>query len=453
MSNLEGYWELDRSRESGGTILADLGGGVTATYNLEVSDGSVDVETMDIGDSTVRAKYSYDFTWVVSDGPYAGETIDYEDTDIEIVGERYDNVIEYGEGGEYHLKITILDENLAYIEEGEYDYDFSYGVTTTTNVHYYLKRAGSAPIPPSPPSDDPPVPIPSNPTHPGITDVTGSEPAFESANMEMQSDGVEVLAGNQQAQMSPQTADSNGWSVLTNLDDTAKIYVESANSDILPDCFVSSGKCAADVTIPVPQSVISSGKPALLPMTYRVTLSESELIDAVGRSQASMVLSNPSAYLSNIFNVLVIQKEIKQGGWEGYFTRLVDGVLDPQEAYRIGILQVDGGQALTLELSYYLLDGPEGSGSRQEAFLHDGYLIVPDGHYDGELRDQIWLSVWEDANASLGITESINGGSSSSSSSKSNDKSGGGGCNSGLSAAVLLASAAIIALVRRKRLR
>jgi hypothetical protein len=268
--------------------------------------------------------------------------------------------------------------------------------------------------------------------------------------------GVVVSPGNEQAQMSSSTADSNGWYVLTNVSD-ADIFVEEANSDILPDCFEASGKCAADVTIAVPSSVISSGRPALLPMTYRVTISESELTNSVGASYASLVLSNPSAYLSDIFYVLVIHKEIKQGGWEGYFTRLVDGVLDPEDAYEMGILKVTGGSGLTLELSYYLLDGPEGRESRREAFLRDGYLIVPDGHYDGVLRDQIWLSVWKDVGTSLGTTENSNGSSSglvpdsgSSSSSHSKDK-GGGGCDSGLGAAALLASAAI-ALAWRKRL-
>jgi uncharacterized membrane protein YgcG len=265
----------------------------------------------------------------------------------------------------------------------------------------------------------------------------------------MTNSGVEVRPGNQQAQIDASTASSNGWYVLDNIGG-ADIYVEEANSEILPDCFNASGKSAADITIQV-GSAVPSGMMAILPMTYRVSMGESELTSRVGASYASAVLSNPEAYLQYIFALLVIQKEIKQGGWEGNFTRLVDGVLTPEEAYGMGILNITGGSSLTLTLSYYLLDGPAGTGNHQEAFVRDGYLIVPDGYQDGVLRDQIWLSEWKDASGSLGTTEGASGGSSGGDSNNSIGSSGGGGgggCDSGIGAAFL--AAAVLASVRRK---
>jgi hypothetical protein len=448
MSDLAGSWVLDTSRQSGGSLSNN-----SVTYQLEARSGSVNIEVLDVGASTVKSKYSFNFVWAVSSGPYAGITIpDYGDESMDITANRFGDVILYNEGT-YSLKATVIDENLVYVEESDSDtyYDPSFGTLGPVSLSYYLKRGGSSP---NPPSGDPSTPTyPTYPTHPGSTSVSGSEQEFVSANQEMEGCGVEVLPGNQQAQMDSSIADSNGWYVLTNLDN-ASIFVEKANSDILPDCFTASGKCAADVTIPALSSV-PSGRQALLPMTYSVTLSEQDLTDLIGSSYASMALSNPAAYLEDIFYILVIQKEIKQGGWEGYFTRLVDGVLTPEEAYGRGILKVTGGQALTIELSYYLLDGPEGTGSRKEAFLEDGYLIVPDGHYDGVLRDQIWLSVWKDTGVSLETTEAAGigsnpspvPGSTSNPSSGSSSKGGGGGCDSGFGAAALLAAA----LAGRKR--
>jgi hypothetical protein len=450
-SNMGGRWVFDSAMPSGGTMIWD---GVD--YPLELSENAyLDVQVLDVNASTVSVSFSYNFSWslggsappnagtVIGEGSYGVPT--YNGESFEFTMPRFGDILEDVSTGDSSgvniYRFTVVNENLIYFEDLWPEVrDIGKG-RAMVDWRGYFRRSGSAPNPPSDGEPASPSPsVPAQPTHPGSTSVSGAEQVFIDANLD--GEGVEVLPGNEQAQMDSSTADSNGWYVLNNIND-ADIFMEEADSDILPDCYAAAGKPAADVTIQVPSSV-PSGRLALLPMTYRVRIDESELASFIGASLADTVLSNPSAYLTNIFQILVIQKEIKQGGWEEYFTCLVDGILTPEDAYEMGILNVTGGVALTLELSYYLMDGPEShANSKREAFLYDGYLIVPDGRRDGMLRDQIWLSVWKDAAGSYGYGYSYDYD-------YDYDKGGGGGCDSGLGIAALIA-AAVFSVLKRKR--
>jgi hypothetical protein len=79
-------------------------------------------------------------------------------------------------------------------------------------------------------------------------------------------------------------------------------------------------------------------------------------------------------------------------------------VLTPQRAVDLGILDISGGSALTMTLSYYVLDD-----AVLESFEQNGYLIVPDGENDRAVVDPIWLNVWTSA-SSAGNSTQGNGG-------------------------------------------
>jgi hypothetical protein len=150
-------------------------------------------------------------------------------------------------------------------------------------------------------------------------------------------------------------------------------------------------------------------------MTYRATVRLDELERSFSSPLAFDILMNPQSHLDEIFDVYVIQKEIHQGERAGWYTRLVDGVLTPQRAVDLGILDISGGSALTMTLSYYVLDD-----AVLESFEQDGYLIVPDGENDRAVVDPIWLNMWTSA-SSAGNSSQGNGGYYGGS-------SGGGGC-------------------------
>jgi hypothetical protein len=138
---------------------------------------------------------------------------------------------------------------------------------------------------------------------------------------------------------------------------------------------------------------------------------------------------------------MVIQKEIMEGERAGWYTRLVDGILKPQDAVDKGILDVAGGESLVLTLSYYVLDD-----AVLEAFESSGYLIVPDGRNNGTIVDPIWLNMWKPGFAPG--DNSMSGGQSG----DSGDGDGSGGCTSGGAVSLaLIALAGSAALLKRRR--
>jgi uncharacterized repeat protein (TIGR02543 family) len=247
---------------------------------------------------------------------------------------------------------------------------------------------------------------------------------FERANGELASSDVTILPGNTQPPMDA----GDDWYLVRDLDN-ADIVIMAPEGDHLPDCFAPTGKDAASITIGL-ESPPTEGAKGLVPMTYIVTTRRNELEPIFGAEMTSAILAAPMAHLSEIFEELVIQKEIQQGARAGWFTRLVDGVLKPEEAVSMGILDIIGGESLTMALSYYVLDD-----STLEAFVRDGYLIVPDGSNDGIIADPIWFNRWRDGYEPGG--NSLSGRSGN-----------GSGCNAGLGLGALLAAGA--ALVLRK---
>ncbi|MDR1943809.1 MAG: hypothetical protein LBQ19_03210, partial [Synergistaceae bacterium] len=171
---------------------------------------------------------------------------------------------------------------------------------------------------------------------------------------------------------------------------------------------------AANIIIDISR-IVQPGVKGLVPMTYRATVRLDELERSFSSPLAFDILMNPQSHLDEIFDVYVIQKEIHQGERAGWYTRLVDGVLTPQRAVDLGILDISGGSALTMTLSYYVLDD-----AVLESFEQDGYLIVPDGENDRAVVDPIWLNMWTSA-SSAGNSSQGNGGYYGGS-------SGGGGC-------------------------
>jgi hypothetical protein len=152
------------------------------------------------------------------------------------------------------------------------------------------------------------------------------------------------------------------------------------------------------------------------------------------------VLRNPYAHLDDIFEFYVLQKEIHQGERAGWYTRLVDGILTPQRAVDLGVLDITGGEALDMTLSYYVLDD-----TVLEAYESGGYLKVPDGLNDNSIVDPIWLNKWKDATRP---DDNSQGGGSGS---RIGRGYGGGGCNGGAGAVVLFMMAVLAAAEVRKR--
>jgi uncharacterized repeat protein (TIGR02543 family) len=221
-----------------------------------------------------------------------------------------------------------------------------------------------------------------------LTSVTVADPVrdeFNDANTLLVSSDETILPGNIQPPITSLGAD---WYLIEGLDN-ALIEVVNPEAYVLPECFEPTGRDAARIDIDV-SGLVPQGMKGLLPLTFRVTARRENLIEIYGAEFTERILSNPLNHLDEIFEKMVIQKEIMEGERAGWYTRLVNGVLKPADAADKGILDVSGGDALTLTLSYYVLDD-----SVLEAFVLGEYLIVPDGLHDGAIIDPIWVNMWK----------------------------------------------------------
>jgi uncharacterized repeat protein (TIGR02543 family) len=232
---------------------------------------------------------------------------------------------------------------------------------------------------------------------------------FNDANMELVPSDETILPGNVQP---PITLLGEDWHLIDGLDN-ALIEIENPDAYVLPECFEPSGRDAAKIDIDV-SHLVPPGKKGLLPLTFRVKVRSNDLFALYGEDRGRAMLAYPTDHLDELFTKIVIQKEIMEGSRAGWYTRLVNGVLKPAEAVEKGILEVTGGESLTLTLSYYVLDD-----GILEAFERDGYLIVPDGANDNEILDPIWVNMWKPGYAPG--DNSMTG----------NAAKGGGGCTSG----------------------
>jgi uncharacterized repeat protein (TIGR02543 family) len=214
--------------------------------------------------------------------------------------------------------------------------------------------------------------------------------AFSAANGLLRQSGEIILPGSFQQ---PSATLSSDWYLIDHLDDTADtvIDIDYLFHDELPECFVPTGRGAASIEIDLTRSqLVPPGMEGLLPLTFQVTIDKGDLEDIYDASLVGLILSDPEDNLTEIFKKILLHNEILEGEHSGWFTRLVDGVLEPQQAVKDGILKVTGGTALTLTLSYYALDD-----DGLEAFYKGGYLIVPDGERDGIIANQVWLNKWK----------------------------------------------------------
>ena len=260
---------------------------------------------------------------------------------------------------------------------------------------------------------------------------------FVEANTLLASSDVMVAPGSIQPKMMDIQGDEVIIERLTNVD----LKIQKPNGEVLPVCFVPSGKDALELTSDIREEVAAvktSGRgdavndlKGLLPMTYVVKISRSEAAPLFG-SRTDEVFAAPMKHLDVIFKYYVIQSEIKQGERYGWYTRLVSGVMKPDEAAAKGVLRVDSdGQFLTVTLSYYVLD------TTGEAFVRGNYLIVPDGLNDRLIKDPVWLNKWAKACSSV----------------ESPSASSGGGCRAGLGLSALAAAAAIAARAKKSKKR
>jgi hypothetical protein len=255
--------------------------------------------------------------------------------------------------------------------------------------------------------------------------------AFEEANAQLVSSDETILPGSAQPRITDLGAD---WHLIEGLGN-ALIEIENPDAYVLPECFEPSGRDAALIDIDI-SDIVPEGKKGLLPLTFRVKVRNRDLFDLYGEDAGRAMLARPEDHLDEIFAKIVIQKEIMEGERRGWYTRLVNGILKPSEAVEKGILEVTGGESLTLSLSFYVLDD-----GILEAFESGGYLIVPDGANDERILDPIWLNMWKPDYAPG--DNSMSGNVSGS--------AGGGGC-SGTSGVAFLALTAFAAaaLLRRK---
>jgi uncharacterized repeat protein (TIGR02543 family) len=255
--------------------------------------------------------------------------------------------------------------------------------------------------------------------------------AFEEANTQLVSSDETILPGNIQP---PITSLGEDWHLIEGLD-KALIEIENPDAYVLPECFEPSGRDAARIDIDI-SNLVPAGKKGLLPLMFRVKVRSGDLFALYGEDAGRAMLASPEDHLDEIFTKILIHKEIMEGEREGWYTRLVNGVMKPADAVAKGILEVTGGESLTLTLSYYILDD-----GILEAFERDGYLIVPDGLHDGEILDPIWLNMWKPGYAPGG--NSMQGSGSG---------AGGSGCAS-WNGAVFLALIALAAssILKRKR--
>jgi hypothetical protein len=275
--------------------------------------------------------------------------------------------------------------------------------------------------------------------HTSVTVTDSVKNEFNEANGALVSSGETILPGNAQPQM---TALNPDWQIINSLGNVV-IDILPWNADVLPECFDTTLRNAAYLDIDI-SGLVQYGKKGLLPLTFRVNVNRADLIGLFDGDYdlAGRILSSPGTHLGEIFEKIVIQKEIMEGRRAGWYTRLVDGILKPEEAVEKGILEVTGGESLTLSLSFYVLDD-----DILEAFVRGSYLIVPDGHYNEKIRDPIWVNKWRDGFVPGGNSEHYEpGGGVYGGSSK-----GGGGCASLGGAASLMAAVFLAFAILRRR--
>lgn len=165
----------------------------------------------------------------------------------------------------------------------------------------------------------------------------------------------------------------------------------------------------------------------------KITLTKANLqtvIDQVkARGGASLdvdkVMAAPEVYATDLFRVLLIQKQLKEAAANNRCVTLVPDILSASEAISMGMLKMasnDTKTGIVLTMQFYVADQAIDNG----ATVSDGALIVGDGDHNGMIVDPMWANYRKAATSS-------------------SSTDGGGGCSAGWAAALLLGLAPLAA--------
>ncbi|MDL2264594.1 hypothetical protein LJC31_08080, partial [Synergistaceae bacterium OttesenSCG-928-I11] len=195
--------------------------------------------------------------------------------------------------------------------------------------------------------------------------------------------------------------------VLASLDVIDELRVESPDVPSVPSCFACTEKESANIVLDLTKLTAVSDEVVMIPMSYTVKILSGDLTEFFGAPLAAEIVENPAANLDNIFRVLVLHKRIKDAdsNMYGWYTRLVNGVSSPQDAYDTGMLKVWSNadeQSLTVNLGYYVIDYHGESFTVSDFEIENdessgtiGYIILPDGKNNRLLIDPLWTNIWK----------------------------------------------------------
>lgn len=141
------------------------------------------------------------------------------------------------------------------------------------------------------------------------------------------------------------------------------------------------------------------------------------------------VMAAPEVYATDLFRVLLIQKQLKEAAANNRCVTLVPDILSAAEAINNGMLKMapnDDKTGIVLTMQFYIADQAVDNG----AVVSDGALIVGDGEHNGTIVDPLWVNYRKAATSS-------------------SSTDGGGGCSAGWAALLTIAVAPLA--VRRWR--
>ena len=156
---------------------------------------------------------------------------------------------------------------------------------------------------------------------------------------------------------------------------------------------------------------------SMLPVTTTIEVSSADLQTVINKIQKrggakldpAKVKKNPSIYATDLFYVLLLQKQLVDEGTKNKYVTLVPDILSAAEAENMGILTLTpnkNGDGIVVSLKYYVADAWIDNG----ATVQDGNLIVGDGCKNGRIVDPVWLNMSGDKGQSSSGTNSCNGG-------------------------------------------
>jgi Synergist-CTERM protein sorting domain-containing protein len=137
---------------------------------------------------------------------------------------------------------------------------------------------------------------------------------------------------------------------------------------------------------------------SMLPVTATIEVSSADLQTVINKIQKrggakldpAKVKKNPSIYATDLFYVLLLQKQLVDEGTKNKYVTLVPDILSAAEAENMGILTLaPKGDGIIVSLKYYVADAWIDNG----ATVQDGNLIVGDGCKNGRIVDPVWLNM------------------------------------------------------------